>query len=155
MKKGPILSEVEGFSLIEVLIFVTIFSLFFIIAIASLTSSLRDMKINEHKILAVKYAEELIEWIKAEKEIDWNQFISQRMNKYCFNNQLSDNWPTIGECASYNGISGVSPLIFKREAVLTYDDSHYQVDVTVTVSWVDLEKTYSIPLNSTMTLWEQ
>lgn len=99
MKKGPILSEVEGFSLIEVLIFVTIFSLFFIIAIASLTSSLRDMKINEHKILAVKYAEELIEWIKAEKEIDWNQFISQRMNKYCFNNQLSDNWPTIGECA--------------------------------------------------------
>jgi len=46
-------------------------------------------------------------------------------------------------------------LIFKREAVLTYDDSHYQVDVTVTVSWVDLEKTYSIPLNSTMTLWEQ
>ena len=39
------------------------------------TFNLKNMKIQEHKILATRYAEEGVEWLKQEKEDDWQIFI--------------------------------------------------------------------------------
>ena len=74
----------KSFTLIEVLIFVTILSLFFVVASAVTITSLQNLKVQEHKILATRYAEELLEWLRGEKEVDWNKFINYRGN-YCFN----------------------------------------------------------------------
>jgi prepilin-type N-terminal cleavage/methylation domain len=57
----------KSFTLIEVLIFVTILSLFFVAAAAVTIVSLRNLKVQEHKILATRYAEELLELAKREK----------------------------------------------------------------------------------------
>lgn len=150
------MNKKEGFSLIEVLVFISIFSVFFVVAIAAITVTLRNMKKNEHKVLATRYAEELQEWLKTEKEIDWYSFSTTYPNQtYCFNLSITA-WPTAGSCSGFNGIVGVDPSIFKRELVLTVPGSNpvSQVNATITVSWQEIGQTYQVVLNSSFNSWE-
>lgn len=140
----------KAFSLIEVLIFVSILSLFFITAATITTASLRNMKINEHKIIGVRFGEELLEWIRGEKERDWEAFLNLAGpgNKtYCFNTALL-SIPLEGACSGYD-LNG----IYKREAVLSAQSSS-QVNVSITVEWKELGSTYRTSLTSSFTSWE-
>jgi len=151
----------QAFSLIEVLVFVSILSMFFVLAAAVVTFSLRDMKINEHKIIATQYADELMEWLRSQKEVDWETFYTKAdINGlvYCFNEQVTSvtNITDLisGDCgAVYDGIEGQSPEIFKREATLTTEGLD-QVNVLVEVEWKELGNSYKVPIKSVLTLWE-
>lgn len=153
----------KAFSLIEVLVFVSILSMFFVLAASVITFSLRDMKVNEHKIIASQYADELMEWLRSQKEVDWEAFYAKASLGgliYCFNNQLgSTNNITdfsAGDCDNnYTGIQGQSPEIFKRQATLeTVAGLSDQVNVLVEVEWKELGNTYKVPIKSVLTLWE-
>jgi len=142
----------KSFTLIEVLIFITILSLFFVVATAVTIASLRNLKIQEHKILATRYAEELLEWLRGEKEIDWNQFINYR-GTYCFNSSPipMSNWPASGNCLTGSFLNN----LYKREVILNPQRSPpYKVSVSITVSWQELGQTYQIPINTVFTVWE-
>lgn len=121
----------KGFSLIEVLVFISILSLFFLAAMTVGTYSLRDMKNNEYKIIASHLGEEAVEWLKNEKETDWENLLSKDNGSgttYCLVNLDFNN---LGECQDYN--LG-TPAIFKRELFLQNNQSQI-LNVTVTVSW--------------------
>src|SRR3989339_1719338 len=95
----------KSFSLVEVLVFITVLGLFFTAAMSVTTFNLQSMKVQEHKILATRFAEEGVEWVKDEKETDWSTFIgydtSGNGTTYCLND-LEDDWSTLGDCgASY------------------------------------------------------
>ncbi|KKP86828.1 MAG: hypothetical protein UR89_C0013G0016 [Candidatus Roizmanbacteria bacterium GW2011_GWA2_35_8] len=147
-----------GFSLIEVLVFVTILSLFFVAAMSVATYSLKNMKINQHKILASHYAEEGLEWIRAEKEENWDQFIGYGTTgsglTYCINTLNNSIWTTPTTCGA-NFELGV-PQIFKREVNLINQAGNpvTQVDVTLTVTWIESGSTLSIPLKTTLKILE-
>ena len=153
----------EGFTFIEILVFVTIVSLLFVSLTSVVTSSLQRMKIVEERLYAQRYAEELLEWLRAEKETDWQAFMDRDVNGsgtiYCFNNAidfLNDDWdedgPTPGPCADYNGITGTSPLIYKRYVVLTHRGSPpTQMSVQIVIEWQNGNKFYSVPLNTIFT----
>jgi type II secretory pathway pseudopilin PulG len=139
----------KSFTLIEVLIFVTILSLFLLLLPRSLIISLRNLKIQEHKILATRYAEELLEWLRGEKEVDWNLFTT-KSDTYCFNSSPISSWGNLGNCSSYS-----LNTLYKREVVLTsYGTPPYQVNVSITVSWQELGQTYQVPINTVFTVWE-
>lgn len=142
----------KSFSLIEVLIFVSILSVFFVIAVSVTVVSLRNMKINEHKILATHYGEELIEWLRNQKEADWTTF-SARSGNYCFNESpIADTFVSEGECTN-PGLAGV----FKRDLNLSYPNVGgpvTQVNVKVIVSWQELGNSYQVPLTTVFTRWE-
>ncbi len=151
----------KGFSLIEVLIFVSVFALFFVVAIAVVTVSLKNMKTNEHKILATRYAEELQEWLRSEKEIDWNVFTVHSSaspgSTYCFNSAISPIWPGAGACAGFTGVVGSdNPQIFKRQAVLVSTGANpvSQVTAQITVSWQEANQPFQVQLNSVFNPWE-
>jgi type II secretory pathway pseudopilin PulG len=158
------IKEGKGFSLIEVLIFTTILSLFFTMAIAVIIASLRDMKSNEHKIIATRYAEELLEWVRGEKDIDWNDFATTKAGgntttsgssiTYCFNNETIA-WPTsTGECNADQLIQN----IYKRDLTLSNIDCGSNLicktNVRITVSWQDLGNKYTVPINTIFSIWE-
>lgn len=176
-KKKNTFKSTQGFSLIEVMIFASIISIVFIVAIAYVINLVRNMKINEHKILATYYAEDLREWLKSEKESDWDAF-SQKAGfddgvtggndpiTYCFNNDIRINH-TIGEmeldgdfpnqaCTGYSGIINRSPLIFKREVKLGKDSSSAptSVEAQIVVSWLESGTEYKVPINAKFTVWE-
>jgi len=142
----------KSFTLIEVLIFVTILSLFFVVASAVTITSLQNLKVQEHKILATRYAEELLEWLRGEKEVDWNKFINYRGN-YCFNSSPipMSNWPASGNCPTASFLNN----LYKREVILNPQGSPpYQVNVSITVLWQELGQTYQVPINTVFTVWE-
>lgn len=144
-----------GFSLIEVLVFVTILGLFFVAAVSVTTFSLKNMKINEHKIVATHFAEEGLEWIKSEKEGDWGVFIGKDTSSgsgtsYCLNDL---NWSTIGNCGEVYPLG--TPSSFKREVTLkNINTPTSEVDIEIIVNWIEGNQTMNIPIKSVVNLWE-
>lgn len=148
----------QSFTLIEVLIFVTVFSLFYVVAIATVTVSLRNMKINEHRMLATHYGQELLEWLRGQKDIDWNVFSARASpagRSYCFNSEPISAWPGSGGCgASYNSLT---PAIYNREATLSSVNCGVQicqVDISVLVTWREFNEPWSVPIKTSLTIWE-
>lgn len=141
----------KSFTLIEVLIFVSILSIFLVTASGVTIASLNNLKIQEHKILAVRYAEELLEWLRGEKEADWSRFTTYR-GTYCFNSSPITSWPTTaGNCLVNSFLNN----LYKREVNLTpQGNPTYQVNVSIIVSWQELGHTYQVPINSIFTIWE-
>lgn len=86
-----------GFSFVEVLVFVTIISFLFISLTATVTSSLRKMQTAESRLYAQNYAGTLLEWLRAEKEADWEAFVARDVSGsgtlYCFNQKLDFREP--------------------------------------------------------------
>ena len=133
----------KSFSLIEVLVFVTVLGLFFVAALTVTTFNLKNLKIQEHKILATRYAEEGIEWINQEKEDDWTVFIAHGSadgTTYCLNTL---SW-TSGSCGDYS-----LAVIFKRELVIKNSG-----DAVITVYWQDMGTELSVPIKTVFKLLE-
>ena len=156
MKKN---TNKNAFSLIEVLIFVTILALFFVTAAAVVTASLRNMKINEHKIIASHYAEELLEWFRGEKETDWDVFITKKISnsnnsegsQICFNDQVLTSEP---ESLRTTACDYTLASLYNRGAWFVKNEAKTQVDVYINVSWQELGQTFTVPLRSTFSIWE-
>ncbi len=152
----------QGFSLVEILIFVTIFSLFFVAAASVMVVSLRNISTSEHRILATRFAQELEEWLRGEREADFDAFALRadqdndgiaetgETKTYCFNGSLS--WPAAGACAGFTGVTnaGGYPLIFKRQVALTYQADQVKVDITA--SWQEGAKVLSVPISTILTI---
>lgn len=138
----------KGFSLVEVLVFVTILSLFFVTALTVTTFNLRNLKIQEHKILATRYAEEGMEWVKQEKEDDWQVFTTHTGTNYCLNTL---SW-TSDLCTTY---SLGSPGFFKRDLLITNSGSPVEkITGNLTVSWMENNVEQTVVLKSVFNLWE-
>lgn len=135
-----------SFSLIEVLVFITILSIFFIAGLSVALYSLNLLKISEHKTLASYYGQEAIEWIKKEKEIDWNEFITKTSTSgktYCLN-ELS--WSE-GSCLNFS-----LKNFYKREVELISNNN--SVNVNLTVSWQEKNGINNINIKTILNLWE-
>lgn len=160
----------SSFTLIEVMIFVTVVSLFFVVAAAVTTYSLRNMKTSQNKLLAAHYSSELVEWVRGQKESNsegWAGFINNvgtigASTTYCFTSVTNGTtWPTstssTGNSKSVCGNGNVmgTPAIFKRELLLRNVDG-FQVDVTVTTSWPEVGGvTMSDVQKTRVSLWEK
>ncbi len=135
----------KSFSLIEVLVFVTVLGLFFVAAISITTFNLKNMKIQEHKIIATRYAEEGVEWLKQQKEDGWTDFIAKGSSAgthYCLN---SLGWSiTIPPTCNY-GLG----TIYERELLIK--DSG---ETIMTVSWQDMGTDLSVRIPTVFKLLE-
>ena len=149
----------KAFTLIEIMIFVSLLSMVLIVAVGYVTRLLMNMKVGEHKIYATFYVEEVSEWLISERYADWDGFQAKAGNPvgiiYCLNNNLnltntiailnasiivasSNNCP-------FTGITGNAPLIFRRTVTLRKNAAvnATQVIANVAVSWVDNGVTYT------------
>lgn len=151
--------QLQSFSLIEVIIFIGILSLFFVTGMVVVTASLRNMKVSEHKIVASQYAKQLMSWISVQKESDWVSFIDNYTSAspgktYCFNDETI-SWPVPNIASSCTDSSLGSPAIYKREATLTSSGAPVsQVEINITIEWNDAGNTFSVPINTVLSRWE-
>lgn len=127
----------KSFTLIEILVFTTIISIFFIAAMSVTVFFLKNIKTQQYKIIATHLLKEAIEWLKYEKEFDWNTFALRDVNNglgttYCLNDL---SWNSQGSCFQTFG----SPLIFKRELIIKkLNNPVTKIELTITVSWNDV-----------------
>ncbi len=149
----------QSFSLIEVIIFIGILSLFFVTGMVVVTASLRNMKVSEHKIVASQYVKQLMSWITVQKENDWVSFVDNYTSAspgktYCFNDETIA-WPVPNIASPCADFSLGSPAIFRREATLTSSGTPTsQVEINITIEWNDAGNTFSVPLNTVLSRWE-
>lgn len=144
----------KSFSLIEVLVFTAVLGLFFVAAMSVTTYNLKSMKIQEHKILATRFAEEGIEWVKEEKESDWSAFSGYDTvgsgTTYCLNGL---DWTTPTTCGDVYALG--SPAFFKRELLITNSGAPVdQVSVKITVNWKEGTQNFSVPIKAVFKLLE-
>lgn len=144
----------KGFSLVEVLIFTGVLSLFFVAAMSVATYNLKAMKIQEHKILATRFAEEGVEWAKEEKESDWSTFINYDTagtgTTYCLN---SLDWNIASSCGDSYTLG--TPAFYKRELLITNSALPVdQVNITVTVNWKEGSNNFNVSLKNIFKLLE-
>lgn len=146
----------SGFSLVEVLVFISVLGLFFTAAMSVTTFNLQSMKIQEHKILATRFAEEGIEWVKDEKETDWSAFILHDTNgtgtTYCLNN-LDDDWGILGNCGESYTL-GSPPFFLRNLLIKNTGNPVERVDATITVSWKEGTNNKNIQIKSVFKLLE-
>lgn len=161
----------------EIIISVTILSVFFVMAISTATAMIHNMKVTEHRLLATYYAEDLMTWLRSERERDWQEFKEMALDPvtsatvpggrtYCVNRAatadetLSTLLTSDSSCASadYSGIvhpSDTNAKIYKRQVNIRVNPANTdQIDATVTIWWLELEREYFTTTVSSFTFLE-
>ncbi len=131
--------NIKAFTLVEILVFTAIVSVFFVVAAGVSAFSLNVMKSNENKVYASHYAEEMIEWLRNQKEINWTTFKGRSPTSKCFVTLL--NWPSGSACHTTGRSAHPLDGVFNRDVVLSNPSVVSEagnVNVQVTVSWLDI-----------------
>ncbi len=149
----------KSFSLIEVLIFVTILAMFLIAAASIITVSMRQNKVKINMLRAIHYNEQLLEWITGEKEMDWNLFVAKGIvtgTTYCFPlEDLSSPWPfvVVGDPKTVC-TSDLGGMYRRYATVTTIGAPVSRVDAVAHTEWEEAGNIYKTELNTVFTLWE-
>lgn len=147
----------QAFTLIEVVIFIAISSIILITIVSLSISVIRQTTTSHHKLYAARYADELAEWLRIQKEISWQDFYTVAQFRYpsntvyCINNDITLASDLISalqsnDCPEYNGIflPNSGPKIYKR--TITFQpqpvlDNKKSVKGTVRVEWREANDT--------------
>lgn len=108
----------KGLSLIEILIFVLLVSILLVGLSYGTIFSLRNSKFAQDKTRATRLAQELQDWLRGQRDVDWEAFVGGfSLGTYCVNSIPSDIGGLVavtGSCPSYSLQSR-----FKREMTVT------------------------------------
>ncbi len=142
----------KAFTLVEVLVFTVILTLFFVSAVSITTMTIKQAEINKNKIIATHYADELLSMLQSEREFGWDTFVSHAPSgskTFCVNGD-EINW-LITTCDPQFALNG-----FERTVTLKPVGSPVsQMTVLINVKWQEGGNTYQAPLQSVFNLWEQ
>lgn len=116
------------------------------------------------------YAEELNEWLQAEKEIDWGGLVSVDSSVNGFTERTTQSSPETRFCFNTFPISiwpeeGIANCTFtldsKYRRIATFSASVdpltqfvKQIHVTLSVDWIDGDMVYTVPIKNTFSIWE-
>lgn len=146
--KRNVYKQNQGFSLIEVLVFISVLTVALVALIGSVTYSSLVLNDARYRLFATRYNEELAEWLKFQREYYQYQSIVDKSSTspgtvYCFNS-TDLNWPTSGACDSNNYSLN---NFFKRELVLVNQVGQIDVEITTSYWLLNQEKSSTITLS--------
>ncbi|PJE62359.1 hypothetical protein COU88_05420 [Candidatus Roizmanbacteria bacterium CG10_big_fil_rev_8_21_14_0_10_39_6] len=129
----------SGFTIIEIIVFVALFSFSIVYIFSAMISTSNSMKQSQMRTIANHENGELVEWLLYNKNVlAYNGFVAeiwpagdtQNAKTYCFNDVLDEyaTWPNSeGTCSGFD-----LQNLFKREAVFTMADT---VVINIVSSW--------------------
>lgn len=154
--------KTSGFSLIEVIVFMTLVSIVLISAVGFTMRLVHAMSYNQHKLYATHYVQDLKEWLDGEREADWQTFqsySSQAGRTYCANNALAITSTlaslSTGTC-QFTGVGTQGPRIFRRTLILTKDvpGTATRVTAVLEVSWMEDNVLQTETITTVYSLWQ-
>jgi hypothetical protein len=161
--------ELKGQSLFEVLFTVAIAAIILTGVVSLAVTSLRNTSLSENDARATKYAQEANEWLREERDNDWDVFLTraQDSNVYCLDDAVLDaaSWGNPSSCGAADTIGGNT--IFIREVFLScleYSPPGFQsvdcsnpnvvnIQTDVEVKWQDAQGTREVKNISRFTNW--
>ncbi len=139
-QKGLPRAKSRGQSLFEVILAIAVLTLVLVGIVSLATSSVRNSTFSRNKTLGSKYAQEVSEWLRSERDRDRDVFINRAdaigvEKKYCLQALV---WTNLGECSD-NELIANTPL--KRNLTLIKRDKSGKavIEAKVVVSWQDAQ----------------
>jgi len=154
--------KIDGFSLIEVIVFMTLVSIVLISAVGFTMRLVHTMSYNQHKLYATHYVQDLKEWLDGEREADWQAFqnySSQAGIAYCANNALAITSTLASlttETCPFTGVGAQDPKVFRRTLILTKDvpGTATRVTAVLEVSWMEDDVLQTETITTVYSLWQ-
>lgn len=147
-----------GQTLIEAVVAFGVAAMILVALVAATTMALSRVQFANHQAQARAFNQEGLEWVRGERDKDWDAFIAKANSSgviYCLN---SLTWPA-GEGACIDYLLGDN--LFKRDAVLTImdpppaDPPNQKVKAQVTVSWQESGQEHKSEQETYLTKWKQ
>lgn len=141
----------QGQSFIELIAALVVVSIVLTAIVGLITKSIANATAARNKTLATSYAQEGLEWLRAERDLGWTAFYGRTNNSWCI---VSLSWTTggshSGACSNSNVIAGtqfVRTLTFANRTASS-------VDARMTVSWRDGSGTHESTATTIFTNWK-
>jgi len=141
----------KGQSLFEVVLALAVAALIIIAIVALATISIRNANFSRNQSLTTRYAQEAIEWLRGQRDEDWDAFAARALTPLWCLKSLSWTDAKIGECGSSDFIFDT---IFKREISFTILDAS-NIDTAVKVYWEDAQGLHETKTVTTFTDWRE
>lgn len=154
-------SKTQGFTLIEVLIATGMVTLVMTGITSGVSFAVKNSRFSQQKSLSVRYAQESIEWFRAQRDtLGWQAFYQTLENDspsqviYCLAD-LPQNSEQFGNLSSTPGgayCSTISSTNYRRQIELTIT-SPSSVDVISRVTWEEGPNQNETILTTTLREW--
>lgn len=140
----------KGQSLFEVVIALAVITIILVSLVTLATLSIRNTSYSANRTLATRLTQQTIEWLRGERDADWNAFVSHTsIPIWCLSSLAWD--PSFqGNCGSTNG-SRVAGTIQKREVYFTSGVN--SVQALVRVYWADAQGDHESRTSTDFTNW--
>jgi len=146
----------KGQSLFEVVLALAIATLIVVALVALASSAIRNSTFSKNKSLATRYSQEATEWLRGERDADWDIFYARTVNPlYCVKS-LSWTEASIGSCTSGQEITGT---VYKREIGFTRSTVDVGgvpknvVEAEINVYWQDAQGIHEVKSVTNFTDW--
>ena len=145
----------KGTTLLEVIFTIVVIGMVLGALITAVNYGLSNAQYARNKALATKYGQEAIEWLRAQRNLDWYDFSGRACSSgpctpYC----LVDFsvWPGQAACSAGMVINDQFDS-FHREVTLEQDGVD-KVNVQMRVFWQQGNRDSEIKLNTYLTRWQ-
>lgn len=154
-----------GQSLFEVVFSIAIAALLVVGVVALTATSVRNSTFSKNSSLANNYAEETVEWLREERDKDWNAFKSHAAtSKWCLRAE-PPSWgsPSFGSACGASSYLGSTSFIrnltfacYRNNPPVATSCSDTSVDTIeglVVVSWVDGQGAHDVRVVTRLANW--
>ena len=144
----------SGQSLFEIILSLAIITLIIVAIVALTATSIRNTTFSKNKTLASRYSQEATEWLRGERDTDFNAFETRTLTPlYCFPS-LSWSSASIGACTSGQEIANTP---FRRE--ISFSNSLVNgktlIQASVRVYWSDAQGLHEVRSVTNFSDWRQ
>lgn len=138
--------EVKAQTIVELLVALGIASLVIIAIVAAVITSVANVTFSRKQGEATRLAREVMEWLRQERDQDWNAFFVRSGQTWCL---TTISWSKNRACGEADKITETD---LSREVRLV-TISETVVEATVVVFWFDSKGRHEARLSSRFTDW--
>ena len=144
----------SGQSLFEIILSLAIITLIIVAIVALTATSIRNTTFSKNKTLASRYSQEATEWLRGERDADFNAFETRTLTPlYCLPS-LTWSSATIGACTSGQEIANT---LFRREISFSSSvvNGKTLIQAGVRVYWTDAQGLHEVRSVTNFSDWRQ
>ena len=138
----------KGQSLFEVVAALGVVTVIIVALVALASNSIHNSNFSKDKALATRYSQEATEWLRGERDTNWDIFATKALTPTWCLPSLSWMSASVGTCDE----EYIANTRFQREVTFNVTDTK-TIEVSVIVSWEDSKGTHQVASATTLTDW--
>ena len=145
----------SGQSLFEIMLALAITTLIIVAIVALTATSIRNTTFSKNKTLASRYSQEATEWLRGERDADFNAFKEWTETPlYCF---PSLAWPPVASIGACTSGQEIPNTLFKREISFTSSvlNGKTLIEASVRVYWSDAQGLHEVRSVTNFADWRE